>query len=67
MDTLKVFTYTYPTSKRVEKVLVNTNSIASISENNGYTLINFVGSIDKWVKVDGTIEDVYFKLTGKRM
>ena len=66
MRNLEVFTYT--TSREVEKVLVNTDNISNIiqdRENN--CLIYFAGDRQDCVRVDGTIEDVYYKLTGGRI
>lgn len=65
MKTLEIFTYT--TSKEAEKILVNTDNISNIiqdGENN--CLIYFAGDRQDCVRVDGTIEEVYFKLTGEK-
>ena len=62
----KIFTYT--TSKEVERVIVNVDNISNIVEDGNNTcLIYFTGDRQDCVRVDGTIENTFFKLTGLRI
>ena len=62
---IRIFTYT--TSKKVEKIIVNIDNVSNIvqdGENN--CLIYFTGDRQDCIRVDGTIEDIYFQIVGLR-
>lgn len=63
---IKVFTYT--TSKEVERIIVNINNVSNIvQDGENSCLIYFTGDRQDCVRVDGTIEDIYFQITGVRI
>ena len=62
---LRVFTYT--TSRKVEKVIVNIDNISNIvQDGDDNCLIYFAGDKTDCIRVDGNIEDMYFQIVGLR-
>ena len=62
-NSFRVFTYT--TSKRTEKVLVNIDNISNIvQDGDSNCLVYFTGDRQDCVRVDGTLEDVCMTITG---
>ena len=58
-------TFTYSTSKKAEKFLVNINNVSNIvQDGDNNCLIYFTGDRQDCVRVDGTLEDVCMTITG---
>lgn len=62
---IRIFTYT--TSKKVERIIVNIDNVSNIvQDGENSCLIYFTGDRQDCVRVDGTIEDIYFQIVGLR-